>query len=68
MALVRPTRSHTNSFHTGDIHTILETATVIARFGLFLSLETYRSRLLLVHLGALPSQTHWSLVWEDHLD
>lgn len=31
---MRPTRSYINFFHTGDTHTILETVTVIARFGL----------------------------------
>lgn len=64
--MVRPTRCCANSFHTA-----LETPTVTATFGLFqsLSLETYRGRLLLVHLWALPSQAHSSvcLAWEDQL-
>lgn len=57
MALGRLTRSYINSFYTGDTHTILDTAVGVARFGRFqfLSLETYRGRQLLVHLGpALP--------------
>lgn len=63
---MRLAKSCTNSFHPGDTSGVLETATVIARFGLllFLSLETHQSRLLLAHLGALPS-VH--LVWKDQL-